>query len=152
MKYMYKIHRHFTIHFDLKQLQLKTIWENENFTRICTPFNEDFGCLNFLHLKFKKSIRNVTGKILISLKRSDNVPRNWPCCWLNLWSMELYIFFIWIFRGKSILCIHTKHSLLIINLHEQQAYTVVQRTDLAKSLHFCTPFNVNISIPRPLNP
>ena len=42
------------------------------------------------------------------------------------------IFVIWIFRGKSKLCVCTKHLLLIINLfEEQQAYTVVQLSELA---------------------
>ena len=55
-------------------------------------------------------------------------------------------------RGKSKICIYTKHLLLIINLHEQQAYTVVQLSDLAKNWHFCTPIIVNISIPQSLDP
>ena len=33
------------------------------------------------------------------------------------------------------LCIHTKHASLT-NLHEQQTYTFVQSSDLAKNLHF----------------
>ena len=41
--------------------------------------------------------------------------------------------------------------MLIINLHEQQAYTFVQFSDLAKNWQFCTPIIVNISIPPPLN-
>ena len=45
-----------------------------------------------------------------------------------------------------------QNLLLIINLHEQQAYTVVQLSDLAKNWHFCTPIIVNISIPQPLDP
>ena len=33
------------------------------------------------------------------------------------------------------MCMDTKHSLLIINLHEQQAYAFVQFSDLAKKWH-----------------
>ena len=50
---------------------------------------------------------------------------------------------------KKKLCIHTKHSSLIINLHEQQAYTFVQFSDLAKNWHFCTSIIVNMSKPHP---
>ena len=51
--------------------------------------------------------------------------------------------------GKSSLCIYTKQSLLIINLHEQQASEFVQFSDLAKFWHFII---VNISVTPPLNP
>ena len=57
-----------------------------------------------------------------------------------------------LFRGKFKLCIHTKHSFLILNLYEQQAYIVVQLSDFAKNWHFCTTIIVNISIPPPLDP
>ena len=40
------------------------------------------------------------------------------------------------FLGKSSLCIYTRQSLLIINLHEQQASEFVQFSDLAKFWHF----------------
>ena len=59
---------------------------------------------------------------------------------------------IWIFRGMSKLCIYTKHLLLMINLDEQQAYTVVQLFVFAENWHFCTPIIVNIFIPQPLDP
>ena len=52
----------------------------------------------------------------------------------------------------SKLCIYTKHLLLMINLDEQQAYTVVQLFDFAENWHFCTPIIVNIFIPPPLDP
>ena len=45
-----------------------------------------------------------------------------------------------------------KHLLLIINLDEQQACTVVQLPDFAENCLFCTPVIVNISIPPPLDP
>ena len=41
-----------------------------------------------------------------------------------------------VFLGKSSLCIYTRQSLLIINLHEQQASEFVQFSDLAKFWHF----------------
>ena len=56
------------------------------------------------------------------------------------------------FRGKSKLCIYTKHLLLMINLDEQQSCTVVQLPDFAENCHFCTPVIVNISILPPLDP
>ena len=62
------------------------------------------------------------------------------------------IFVIWIIRGKSKLCIYTKHSLITIDLLEQLAGAFVQFSDLAKNWHFCTPINVNISKPPPLDP
>ena len=51
-----------------------------------------------------------------------------------------------IFRGMSKLCIYTKHSLLMINLKEQQAYEFVQFSDFAKNSHLCTPIIVNIFV------
>ena len=45
-----------------------------------------------------------------------------------------------------------KHSLLIINLHDQQADTFVKFSNLANNWHFCTPFIINISISPPLDP
>ena len=41
---------------------------------------------------------------------------------------------------------------MIINLHEQYVYTVVQFSDLAKNWQFCTPIIVNIVIHPPLDP
>ena len=48
--------------------------------------------------------------------------------------------------------IYTKHSLLTIDLLEQNAYGFVQFSDFAKNWRFCTPIIVNISIPPPLDP
>ena len=73
---------------------------------------------------------------------ADQIYEIWGCS----------VFDIWVFTGKSKLCIHIKHSLLIINLHEQQAYPFVQVSDLAKNWHFCTPIIVNMSMPPPLDP
>ena len=42
--------------------------------------------------------------------------------------------------------------LLMINVDEQQASTVVQLSDFAENCLFCTPINVNITIPPPLDP
>ena len=50
------------------------------------------------------------------------------------------------------MCIYPKHSSLIMNLHEQQAYAFAQFSDLAKNWHFCTPIIVNISIHPFLDP
>ena len=38
-----------------------------------------------------------------------------------------------------------------MNLHEQQAYTFVQFSDLAKNRHVCTSIIVNIFIPQHLD-
>ena len=63
------------------------------------------------------------------------------------------IFVICIFRGKPKLCIYNNHSLLIINLHEQQAYTFFFHFSyLNKNLHFWTSVIINISVPSPLEP
>ena len=61
------------------------------------------------------------------------------------------IFALWISSGKS-KCIHTKHSLLITNLHEEQAYKFVQFSDFTKNRHLWTPIIVNISVAPPLDP
>ena len=66
----------------------------------------------------------------------------------EIWNCSIFV--MWIFKGKSKLCIITKHSSLIINLHKQQAYKFVQFSDLiAKNWQICTPTNVNISVPTP---
>ena len=67
----------------------------------------------------------------------------------EMWNCSIFV--ILVFRGKSKMCIFTKHSLLIINLHEQKAYTFDQFSDLAKNWHFRPPINGNISIPPPLD-
>ena len=72
----------------------------------------------------------------------DQINETWNCT----------SFVILVFRKKSQLCIYTKHSSLIISLHEQQTHTFVQFSKLAKKWHFCTLIIVNISKPSPLNP
>ena len=52
----------------------------------------------------------------------------------------------------SKLRIYTKHSLLIINLNEQHAYTVVQYSDIVENWHFRTLIIVNISVAPPPDP
>ena len=52
----------------------------------------------------------------------------------EIWSRTILV--IWVYREKSKLCIYTKHSSLVINLHEQQVHTFVQFSDLAKNWHF----------------
>ena len=54
----------------------------------------------------------------------------------ELWNCTIFV--IRVLRGKSKLFIYTKHSSLIMNLHEQQAYTFVQFSDLAKNRHYFT--------------
>ena len=45
-----------------------------------------------------------------------------------------------------------KHSLLLIHLHEQQAYIFVQCSHIAKNWNFCTLIIINISVAPPLDP
>ena len=49
------------------------------------------------------------------------------------------------------MCTYTIHSVLIINLHEQQAHTIVQYSDLAEKKHFRTTIFVNISVVKTLD-
>lgn len=53
--------------------------------------------------------------------------------------------------GKSKLYKYTKHSLLIINLLEQQVYTVVQLSELAKNLHLLSLSIFLYPVPRSKN-
>ena len=53
-----------------------------------------------------------------------------------------------IIRGKSKLWINTRYSLLKINLHEQQACTLVKFSDIAKNW----PFVTLIPVDPPLDP
>ena len=111
----------------------------------------------------KKIIKNVYSFILnciiemwnwVNIKRGRNTNGE-----IGLVANQIYekwnctIFVIWIFRGKSKPCKHTKHLLLIIDLHEQQAYKFVQLNfRFSQNWQFCTPIIVNISIPPPLDP
>ena len=52
----------------------------------------------------------------------------------------------------SKLRICTKHLLLMIDLDEQQACTIIQLPDSAENCRFCTPIIFNISIPPTLDP
>ena len=70
-------------------------------------------------------------------------------CWFKQ-VKKCSVIVIWIFRGKFKLCIFTKHLLLIINLHELQAYKFVKFSDLAKNWYFCTPIIVIFSVAHPL--
>ena len=45
--------------------------------------------------------------------------------------------------------VYTKHLLLIINLHELQAYKFVKFSDLAKNWYFCTPIIIIFSVAPP---
>ena len=46
-----------------------------------------------------------------------------------------------------------KHSLLLIHLHEQQAYIFVQCSHIAKNWNFCTlNYHRQISVAPPLDP
>ena len=88
-----------------------------------------------LHIKqANKDVGPCTAKFVLLLIKINDV---WNCT----------IFVIWVFRERTKLCIYNKHSLLINNLHEQQAYTFVQFSKLAKNCHFFTHIIVNISNP-----
>ena len=88
----------------------------------------------------------------ICLKSLDHEQGNCPVSDQIYEILTCTIFVIWIFKGKSKLRIYAKQLLLVINLDEQQAKTVVQLSDFAKNLRFFTPMVVNISIPPPLDP
>ena len=60
-------------------------------------------------------------------------------------------FLLYNYLEKSPNCIYIQ-NLLIIILHEQQTYTFVQFSEIAKNSHFCTPIIVNFSIPPPVDP
>ena len=52
----------------------------------------------------------------------------------EIWNCTIFV--IKKFRGKSKHSRYTKHSLFIINLHEQRAHRFVKFFDLAKNWHF----------------
>ena len=54
----------------------------------------------------------------------------------EIWNCPIFCYMI--IRGKSKLWINIKHSLLKINLHEQQACTFVKFSDIAKNWPFVT--------------
>ena len=60
--------------------------------------------------------------------------------------------FCYINNKRKVQIVYTKHSLLITNLHQQQAYTYFQFSDIAENWHFCTLIIVNISVALLLNP
>ena len=64
----------------------------------------------------------------------------------EIWNCPIFCYII--IGRKSKLRINTKHSLSKINLHEQQAYTFVKFSDIAKNL----PFVTLISVAPPLGP
>ena len=65
----------------------------------------------------------------------------------EIWNCTIFV--KWIFRGKSNLCIYTKHSLFTIDLLEQKTYAFIQFFDFSQNWHFCTPIIVNIPLPHP---
>ena len=100
------------------------------FEKLNLGSNIEFPCEYWIHNVSTDVLRTQIGRTMngeISLV-ADQIYEIWNCT----------IFVIWVFRRKSKLCtgIYTKLSSLIINLHEQQTYTFIQFSDLAKNWHF----------------
>ena len=61
-------------------------------------------------------------------------------------------FLLYEYQKESPNCFIYQTLLLMLNLDEQQAYTVVQLSDFAENWYFCTPIIVNIITPPTLDP